>query len=263
MRYIIGDVARTLGLTTAGLHYFEKEGVIAPRKGAETRRFYDAEDIIRLISYKKYRAMEMPMKEIVHQFSPEGENCDGIIAKMHAQQEQMRVLSRKYAQLAEDIRWFEEGISRVQTHNGEIDLAIMPECCTLSVGKDGLISRNKEEQNLIASWLECMPSTRLSVFGYENGTAAFGYSLPLERAIALGLDRTPGAQQFKSCVALHMCRQLSRTYFNHPELAFTPLWEEMQRRGFQQAGPALGVHFCVDCSQGKREILCELWLPIQ
>ena len=65
-KYIIGDVARTLGLTTAGLHFFEREGVIEPRKGDETRRFYGMEDVIRLISYKKYRSMQLPLKEIAH-----------------------------------------------------------------------------------------------------------------------------------------------------------------------------------------------------
>ncbi|MBQ9008537.1 MAG: MerR family transcriptional regulator, partial [Clostridia bacterium] len=38
MRYPIGDVARTLGVTHAGLHYFEKQGVIAPTKGDMARR---------------------------------------------------------------------------------------------------------------------------------------------------------------------------------------------------------------------------------
>ena len=75
MKYGIGDVARTLGLTPAALHFFEREGVIGPKKGGAACRTYGAEDVIRLISYKKYRSMEMPLKEIAKQFSPQGETC--------------------------------------------------------------------------------------------------------------------------------------------------------------------------------------------
>ena len=262
MRYVIGDVARTLGLTTAGLHYFEREGVIEPRKGDGTRRFYNAEDIIRLISYKKYRSMQMPMKEIVHQFSPQGESSEGIRVKMRSQYEDMLFLARKYEQLAEDIRWFEEGIARVEQTAEQIDLTIMPECYMLAVGRDGIISHDKAEQNTIAAWLEAMPSTRLSVFAKDD-RAFFGYSLPVARASALNLNATPGVVRLSSCVALHMCRKMARPYFNDPSLAFQPLMEEMRKRGFRQAGTAMGVHFCVVCSEGRREIFCELWLPIQ
>ena len=94
MQYVIGDVARTLGLTPGALHFFEREGVISPRKGDNTRRTYSAEDVIRLISYRKYRSMEMPLKEIAHQFSPEGSMCGEIAAKMARQQCQAEEAAR-------------------------------------------------------------------------------------------------------------------------------------------------------------------------
>ena len=56
MHYVIGDVARTLGLTPGALHYFEREGVISPKKGDNTRRTYSAEDVIRLYQKNKEAA---------------------------------------------------------------------------------------------------------------------------------------------------------------------------------------------------------------
>lgn len=263
MKYAIGDVARTLGLTTAGLHFFEREGVIEPRKGEGTRRYYDAEDIIRLISYKKYRSMQMPLKAIAHQFSPEGESSDGIRQKLNAQHEELLALARRYEQLAEDIRWFEQAILRAENGLDAMEIGIMPECCLLAVGEDGIISRSRAEQENVASWLDAQPATRLSVVSRSEGEARFGYSISRERARTLGLDHTPGAVLLPSAVALHTFRKMPRAYFNAPQLAFETLWQEMHARGFHQAGMALGVNLCVECTDGRRDVLCELWLPIK
>ena len=53
MRYKIGDVSRVLGLTTAALHFYEKEGIIDTPKEESGRRYYEEADLFRLISAKK------------------------------------------------------------------------------------------------------------------------------------------------------------------------------------------------------------------
>lgn len=261
-KYIIGDVARTLGLTTAGLHFFEREGVIEPRKGDETRRFYGMEDVIRLISYKKYRSMQLPLKEIAHQFSPEGESCSGIVEKLGAQRERLMELARQYEQMAQDVAWFEESIARADASLDVVDLAIMPQTCVLTIGADGIISPDKHQQKLAAQWLDHLPSTRLGVCSPGPGKAVFCYALPGERAVQLGLDQSPGAQMLPQSVALHTCLKLHRPYFDNPALAFETLWQQMEARGFRQNGTAMGYNLCVECTQGRRDILCEGWLPI-
>ena len=50
MRYSIGDVSRVLGMTTAALHFYEKEGIIDTPKVESGRRYYEEADINRLIS---------------------------------------------------------------------------------------------------------------------------------------------------------------------------------------------------------------------
>lgn len=262
MRYVIGDVARTLGMTTAGLHFFEKEGVIDPQKGDGTRRTYDAESIIRLISYRKYRSMQLPLKEIAHQFSPEGETSDGITEKLGVQCEEMLAQARRCAQIAQDIRWFEQAIRRAETSLNQVDLAFTPECYALVIGDDGFISRDKAEQRRVAQWLEHQPSTRFSTLGKPDGTACFGYTIEAEHARELGLDQTPGVQHLPSKVALHTYHKLSRPYFDEPGRAFSLLWEQMRTRGFVQNGLAFGVNLCVECRDGMRDTICEVWLPI-
>lgn len=262
MKYVIGDVARTLGLTTAGLHFFEKEGVIAPRKGDGTRRTYNAEDIIRLISYKKYRSMQLPLKEIAHQFSPKGETLQGIQEKMSVQREEMLLQARRCEQLAADIQWFEQAILRAESSLDQVDLAFLPESYALVIGSDGFISHSKAEQERVAEWLEHQPATHFSTLAREDGHACFGYTMEASRAKALGLDRTPGVEHLPSALALHTCHKLPQPYFEEPERAFVLLGDHMRQRGFRQKGTAIAVNLCVECRDGLRDTLCEVWLPI-
>ncbi len=263
MKYGIGDVARTLGLTPAALHFFEREGVIGPKKGGAACRTYGAEDVIRLISYKKYRSMEMPLKEIAKQFSPQGETCQGIAKKLTCQREAALETALRYERLSQDILWFEQAIQRAAAQTGLIELATLPECFALQVGRDGFISRDRTEQEHVAAWLEHLPAVRISVFGQPGGGARFGYTVSVERARQLGLDKTPGVLHIEPCVALHTCLLLPYAYYEQPAMAFEPLWARLQARGFRQAGMGIGVNLCVECHGEQRDTLCEVWLPIE
>lgn len=262
MKYAIGDVARTLGLTPAALHFFEKEGVIAPMKGDASHRTYGAEEVIRLASYKKYRSMEMPLKEIARQFSPDGDTCAQIAGKLARRRAEALLTARRYARIAREIDWFEQAISRGKDAVGRIDLAPMPPCYALTVGRDGFISRDRQEQERVVAWLEQMPATRISVFGEEDGAARFGYTAGLESARELGLDHTPGAVRMEAALALHAFLKLPFAYFDRPAMAFETLRIYMKERGFRQAGTAIGVSLCVECRGDTRDTLLEAWMPI-
>lgn len=263
MHYVIGDVARTLGLTPGALHYFEREGVISPKKGDNTRRTYSAEDVIRLISYRKYRSMEMPLKEIARQFSPKGNMCDEIAAKMARQQCQAEETARRYQMLAEDIAWFAEHTMAASERIGQIDVDTMPESYVLQVGKDGFISRDREEQTRVATWLEYLPTVRISALCTENGRSNLCYSIDADRARFLGLDAAPGTVLLPRCAALHTFQRLDLSYYDNPSNAFSALQEYAMVHAFQQAGPALGISLCVECRGSERNTILEIWLPIR
>lgn len=263
MKYLIGDVARTLGLTTAALHFFEKEGVSENSRGEATRRTYDMPEILRLLSYKKYRSMEMPMKKIAMQFSLDGGDFQQITERLALQQEEVRRMSQHYARLAEDMNWFLEHVHHAKDALGRVDVAALPASYVLSIGEDGVISNEKEEQLRVAQWLEEMPATRISMTCDTRGKARFCYSMEEERARQLGFDRTPGAVHRASQTALHTYLTLDRRFFEEPEMAFTLLRTFLSDHGFEQDGDGLGVTLCVAHVRQVRTILCEVWLPFR
>ena len=262
-KYLIGDVARTLGLTPAALHYYEREGVSENSRGNATRRTYDMPEILRLLSYKKYRSMEMPMKEIAMQFSFDGGDFQEITERLVRQQEEIRQMSLRYARLAEDVNWFVEHIHHAQGALGRVDVAALPSCYVLSIGEDGVISKDREEQLRAAQWLEEMPATRISMASDVQGNAHFCYSIEEERARLLGFDKTPGAIHHVSQTALHTFLTLDKRFFEEPAMAFALLRTFLQEHGFTQEGDGLGVMLCVAHIRQVRTTLCEIWLPFR
>ena len=59
MKFGITDVAKMLGLTTSAIHYFEKQNRIRVDKDKNGHRYYNVVDVFRLLSYRKYRSMEI------------------------------------------------------------------------------------------------------------------------------------------------------------------------------------------------------------
>ena len=66
--YKIGEVARLLGLTTQALRFYEQEGVVTPKKSENGTRYYDEDQLIRLLSFKKYRQADFSVQDIVTHF---------------------------------------------------------------------------------------------------------------------------------------------------------------------------------------------------
>ena len=262
-KYLIGDVARILGLTPAALHYYEREGVSENSRGDATRRSYDMPEIVRLLSYKKYRSMEMPMKEIAMQFSLDGGDFQQITERLERQQEEVRQMSLRYARLAEDVNWFVEHVHHAQGALGRVDVAALPACYVLSIGEGGVISKDRDEQLRAAEWLEEMPATHISMSSDTQGNARFCYSIDEERARSLGFDKTPGAVHRVPQTALHTFLTLDKRFFGEPEMAFVLLRTFLQEHGFVQDGDALGVILCVAHIHQVRTSLCEVWLPFR
>ena len=262
MRYPIGDVARSLGVTHAGLHYFEKQGVVEPTRGEMTRRTYSVQDFIRLVSYRKYRNMEMPLKVIAGQFSQEGDPFPVIQERVARQAEQAGQMAQRYLHLAEDTEWFSRHIAMALSQMGQIDFAVMPSLYLLSVGEEGCISGKKQEQQMISRWLSEMPATRVSVIAEDEGKGRYGYTVSEHRAEELGLTEQPARRiEGKNCV--HTFTRVTGQLFDQPELAFASVRQVMREQGLVQDGLAIAVILCVHSHGEEVEPLREVYVPFR
>lgn len=83
--YKIGEVARLLGLTTQALRFYEQEGVVTPKKSENGTRYYDEDQLILLLSSKKYRQADFSVQDIVTHFKDD--HLSGLREQILAQRE--------------------------------------------------------------------------------------------------------------------------------------------------------------------------------
>lgn len=61
---LIGEVASLFNISPDTLRYYEKEGILSPRKDGNGYRHYGVDDIIRIIDIMFYRGLDIPIKDI-------------------------------------------------------------------------------------------------------------------------------------------------------------------------------------------------------
>lgn len=265
MQYRISEVAKLLGITTAALHFFEKENIIAVKKRENGYRYYDTGDVFRLLSYEKYRSMGYPMKSVLQQFEHETDNRKEILSRMQQQQDYALQMAAYYRGIADAMEDHLTGIRAIDTLQGRCELAASPDMLFLYDASCGWISKDKAVQSIMQEWIKAMPYTRLSFAICPNTCkpGALGYAIRREHALQRGLplERTcplPAAD------CLHTILTTDESFLHDPALVFSGLMEEAARRGLRPTGQPWGTVLLVEIrpDKGLRPYL-ELWLPVK
>lgn len=63
---LIGQVAKLFNISSDTLRYYEKEGMLTPKKDVNGYRYYGMDDIIRIIDIMFYRGLDIPIKDITN-----------------------------------------------------------------------------------------------------------------------------------------------------------------------------------------------------
>ena len=205
MRYSIGDVSRVLGMTTVALHFYEKEGIINTPKEESGRRYYEEADVNRLISAKKYREMDVAVRDIAHQFSSDGMTGAQVVERMRECRARALAQAEHYAGLARDIeRLIALGEAGMQAENA-VDIRPAEDMLAFCNANGTLMSDRKCEQEVERRWLEALPAVSISILKESaDAPAAFALMLPLQRARELWLCETDaGVRVIPGGMALH------------------------------------------------------------
>lgn len=254
MRYKIGDVSRVLGLTTAALHFYEKEGIIDTPKEESGRRYYEEADLFRLISAKKYRSMGVTVRDIATQFSADGMTGEQVLSRMREKRDEAAEMARQYERLKNDIdRLIVLGERGLAAKNA-VDICQAQDMYVLRTNEGGLIPKDKADQEITQRYLNEMPCVNLSIVCEQpDGRASFALMMPAERAVESGFDRERSViRHVPGGMALHALVPCGEEQYETPEIIFKPILSFAREHRFVQKGAMWGNLLFVDCSDGVR-----------
>lgn len=265
MRYSIGDVSRMLGMTTVALHFYEKEGIIDTPKEESGRRYYEEADINRLISAKKYREMDVAVRDIARQFSSDGMTGEQVIGRMRDCRERALAQAAHYAGLARDIeRLITLGEAGMRAENA-VDIRPAPDMLAFCNANGTLMSDRKCEQEAERRWLEALPAVSISILREKtDASTVFALMLPLARARELGLDEgQTGVRVIPGGMALHAVTTCGEEQYEQPGVIFRPIEAFAREHRFTQCGGMWGSVLFVDCSDGVRRHFYDTYMRIR
>ena len=269
MKYRVSDVARILGITPGALHFFESEEIINAKKESNGYRYYDEDDVFRLLSYYKYHSMGVPLKDIGRQFSGKEKDRNKVIERIRQSRDKCIQEIDYYERLRQLIEDYLEGCDKIPSLLGNYEFAQSPELIFVNFGQNGWISPQKNQQEEIQQWVDAMPATRLSVLctSWESqdseSTAVLGYSIKPKEAEKSGLPDDGNMVTLPSLPCYHTIVTAESDFAYSPGKIFSETLKTMRNRNLIPFSAPFGNILLVDVDGSITHPLVELWVPIR
>lgn len=264
MKYSIKDIADILGCTTSAIHYFEKERLIQVEKEENGHRVYNVVDVFRMLSYAKYRAMEIPMKTIITQFGGKEHNRALIQEREEHYKEKALKNAQYYMNLAEAIEDHLVSIRKIDTLLDQYELAQSPEMIAMCDKECGWLSKNRNSQKIIHEWVKAMPSVQLCVLHSDMGLSSFGYIIQPKKQKELGLPLDLQNRVLPGTPCLHTIVMTDDKFVENPQIVFQKPREYALSKGLELGEMAWGKILLVEVGEhAKLYPYVELWISIK
>ena len=267
MRYKIGEVARILGISTDLIRYYEKKGVVKPKKDLSNRyRYYDVSDVNLLIDCIWYKKMGFGIEEIGRMSNVE--SYDDLVARLTDRSEEISKSIRYREMLLSRMRGLTESVARVKEEVGVCDLRKNREFLYyLNRGNEvfdsasGLRSLNEE-------WSCYMPFTkRLFYIGAdalseENDDYRWGYSIGMKYASYFSVKAVPPVLKMPESLCIHGAfASYSKEGFTARRLDFMREYAEANK--LRLKGFAFGNLVCSVMEDSLLRGYFEAWMPVE
>lgn len=267
VQYKIGNVARMLGISRDLLRYYEKKGVVHPRKDQlNDYRYYDTWDINFLLDCIWYKQFGFGIDQIAHMvtdcgygelLSELGDKTEEIERRLRHQELLLRRLNEHRAQ-----------IERVKDYIGKCDIQESPELFCYLNRFNAAFDDSQETLDLSQNWLKYMPFTqryfeiRQSDLLEKRDDFAWGFSLTMDYVKELDIAREPLVAHLPACRSIHSAFKSSgKSGFSPRHIDY--MVEYAEQNGLHICGSARGNLVCSILDEGRLTGFFEVWLPIE
>lgn len=261
MEYSVGEVAALFGLTTQGVRYLEKQGLIhSVRKEGSGYRVFSRGEVARLKEIRMMQslgfsteqlAQRMPLERILPSLDEQLE----AIAGKRAELERMEAGLQHQQAL---VRWFLES-------PGELRLERRPQTLFFPRSQQG--PRSAWNDQCEAAWTMHMPPVTLCARFFradgtpEEGDSRFGSSVSMEQARKLRLPVPHNAIELEECLCIHGMT-------SGPSMGVMPDIDRFlayaRENGLALCAPVyINRIVAYQDKDGKSGVIHEVWFPVR
>lgn len=123
--YLIGDVAKLLPISKDTLRYYDKLGLVSPKKSTQNNyRYYTKEDLLTLTYVLVLKDLELPLEEIKLLIC--NNSLESFKQLLERQEQIIDLRLAKLQHLKSKLHYFKEDIEKVPQHFRKIDCIMSP-----------------------------------------------------------------------------------------------------------------------------------------
>lgn len=186
--YTIGEVADMLSMGVDAIRHYEKWGLIKPAKKAKSGyRYYSSGDIIKLLSLKQCRDIDMSISDIKSTLV--NQTWDQHHAYMTNKKAEVQREIARLTQLSEDIDGRIKLGNRIHKTVGVVDDSVLPSVYRLPILGEASPSTPSPDKEQRDSWVKSLSGKRIMLmFDADISPDAVDEPLPLELYVSVSAN---------------------------------------------------------------------------
>lgn len=184
MLFSIGSVKKFLGVPAETLRFFEKSGIVVPKRNQENNyRYYDGPDINQIIGYQYFRSLDFPMQTSIDIMQKH--TNEEALQEMELQEKRVEAEIRRQQQILKQLKFqkmlYQRGASMVDRYQ----LEELPGYLFYHNQNNRVFEPSELEKRNTQKWIRIMPRS-FSAFHIpinqikEPGKIHWGHAIHLE-----------------------------------------------------------------------------------
>ena len=267
--YRIGDVSRLLGISSDLLRYYEKKGVVHPRKGEKNNyRYYESWDIDFLLDCLWFKNFDFSMEEIARLIS----ECDyeSLTRELAAKEIELEDQLRRRELLLEKYRDHLAEMRRGRELLGKCDMGMSPETLYYINRHDFVYDDDPFLISLTRTWLQYSPFIRRCFEirqpdlpgGEGSGTVSWGLSLNPEDSREIPIFIHDAVEHLIPHNCVHsVFKSTGKDAFTTEHLRY--IMDYAAEKGLSVCGSAYGHLLFSVREDGGQTGYYEVWVPVE
>lgn len=268
MKYKIGDVERIIGIAPETIRFFEKRGIVKPKKNEKNNyRLFNAMDIHKLVAYKYYRNMDFTTDEAIDFL--DNYNFREASARLSEQIVAIENKIKHYQELSVRIKEVKESFNNIERLVDNYVLEEGPELIFFNNQVNHQFKKGEVEtkKKVTRKWLEHMPFIWLALNILEadipDGTQVFwGYAISTKYQEKINQLDLNYSKRIEAKLCVHTIIKCSNDEILQP-YRLKPALNYIREQGLQLNGEVVGWIINEEHDKNQLARYFELWIPVK
>lgn len=265
---LIGDVAQLFNISSDTLRYYEKEGILSPKKDSNGYRKYGMDDIIRLLDIMFYRGLDIAVKDIAAITT--SMNMGEIIQVMTDNEKIIADKLKKLQVLQGKLQLAKERFRTAEQRLGLCQIVAPPDfkyaICD-DQDNENILADMNEYKKINENWIDSLLFAiylEQDIFAGKKSLAHAQYGIIVANSTISDSGNVEEYQDFTSFTATEYLYTIIRTTYDEVEnhyLMQAKQWLALQQR--ECSGDVIGRYLATSYESHRTMDYYEVWIPIK